>query len=83
MKAIAVFMLFIGMFLVVQGYYSQSTKCPEPTVEVKYIPRSLYEEQLPDPSDPTTNTEMNAKRVEKHFKSMFEDVNPWLKKKGF
>ena len=67
MKAIAVFLLFIGMFLVVQGYYKQSIKCPDPKVEVKYIPRSLYEEQLSD-----------KQKLQVHFKSMFEDVTPWL-----
>lgn len=67
MKAIAVFLLFVGMFLVVQGYYQQSTKCPAPKVEVKYIPQSLYEEQLSD-----------KQKLQVHFKSMFEDVTPWL-----
>ena len=67
MKAIAVFLLFVGMFLVVQGYYQQSTKCPEPKVEVKYIPQSLYEEQLSD-----------KQKLQVHFKSMFEDVAPWI-----
>ena len=43
MKAIAVFLLFIGMFLVVQGYYQQTAACPAPKVEVKYIPKSLYD----------------------------------------
>jgi hypothetical protein len=67
MKAIAVFVLFIGMFLVLQGYYQQSTACPAPKVEVKYIPYSLYEEQLSDKEKLTT-----------HFKSLFEDAtDPW------
>lgn len=68
MKAIAVFLLFIGMFLVVQGYYSQSTKCPPPVVQIKYIPMSLYEEQLSN--DP-------EKSVSRQFKGMFQDINPW------
>lgn len=67
MKAISVFLLFIGMFLVVQGYYQQNSKCPEPKVEVKYIPRSLYEEQLSD-----------EQKLQTHFKSLFEDVSPWI-----
>lgn len=65
MKAISVFLLFVGMFLVVQGYYANATKCPEPKVEVKYIPRTLYEEQLQEPT------------VAKQFKGMFEDIQPW------
>jgi hypothetical protein len=67
MKAIAVFILFLGMFLVVQGYYKQTTSCPPPKIEVKYIPSSLYEEQL--------SGEDNLKR---QFKSLFEDItDPW------
>jgi len=69
MKAIAIFLLFIGMFLVVQGYYSQSTACPPQKVQVKYIPRSLYDEQLSD--DP-------ASMVSTQFKSMFEDIDPLM-----
>jgi hypothetical protein len=65
MKAIAVFLLFVGMFLIVQGYYSQKAQCPKPKVEVKYIPKTLYDEQLSEPT------------VSKHFKGMFEDVHTW------
>ena len=67
MKAIAVFLLFIGMFLVVQGYYTKKTVCPVPEVQVKYIPRSLYDEQLSD--DPSS-------MVSTQFKGMFEDIDP-------
>jgi len=67
MKAIAVFLLFLGMFLVVQGYYQQATSCPAPKVEVKYIPYSLYEEQLSD-----------KQNLQRQFKSLFEDTSdPW------
>lgn len=68
MKAIAVFLLFIGMFLVLQGYYNTAKACPAPKVEVKYIPYSLYQEQLSD-----------SQKVSQQFKSLFEDItNPWL-----
>jgi len=72
MKAIAVFFLFLGMFMIVQGYYSQpnTNNCPAPKVEVKYIPRSLYDEQLSEPT------------VAKHFKSMFDDIQPWPTVRG-
>lgn len=71
MKAIAVFVLFLGMFLVVQGYYKQATSCPPPKVEVKYIPWSLYEEQMSD-----------KQKLQSHFKSMFEDItSPWMQTK--
>jgi len=73
MKAIAVLLLFIGMFLVVQGYYQKTNTCPTPQIQVKYIPRSLYEEQLGD--DP-------QKAVSSQFKGLFEDVDPLLKYQG-
>ena len=67
MKAIAVFLLFVGMFLVVQGYYYQKQgKCPPPQVQVKYIPKTLYEEQL------SAEQQLSAQ-----FRSMFEGSNPW------
>jgi hypothetical protein len=69
MKGIAVFMLFIGMFLVVQGYYAQSTACPEPKIQIKYVPRSLYEEQLSDNKE---------NPISKQFRGMFEDLDPLL-----
>lgn len=66
MKAVAVFLLFVGMFLVVQGYYKRREACPSPKTEIKFIPRTLYEEQLSD-----------AQRLDVHFKSLFEDATPW------
>ena len=69
MKAVAIFILFIGMFLVIQGYYSQFANIKNtPTVIYRYIPRSIYDEQLS--SDPSL-------MVSQQFKSMFEDINPW------
>ena len=71
MKAIAVFLLFIGMFLVLQGYYDKDKACPAPKVEVKYIPYSLYQEQLSD-----------SQKLSQHFKSLFEDIaSPWIQTK--
>jgi len=68
MKAIAILLLFIGMFLVVQGYYSQIDHCPPPTVQVKYIPRSEYDEQL---------SPEGQSIVSKQFQSLFEGIQPW------
>ena len=63
MKAIAIFLLFIGSILVIQGYYSNKAVCKKDKVVVKYIPRSIYEEQLkPEES------------LQSFYKSMFEDV---------
>lgn len=68
MKAIAVFLLFLGTILVLQGYYDQrfETSCPPARKEVKLVPMSVYEEQL-KPSE----------SLSKQFKSMFEDVMTW------
>ena len=65
MKAIAIFLLFIGIIFIIQGYYNQKTLCPPQKTVIKYIPRSMYEEQLSD----TQNLQI-------FYKSMFEDVTP-------
>lgn len=66
MNAIAIFLLFVGMFLMVQGYYDRKSECPAPKVEVKFIPRSVYEDQLtPEQS------------VSRQFQSMFESTTPY------
>lgn len=48
MKSIAIFILFIGVVLIIQGYYSNMAACPKPQTIVKYVPRSFYEDQLSD-----------------------------------
>jgi hypothetical protein len=56
-------LLFIGSILVIQGYYSNKAVCKKDKVVVKYIPRSIYEEQLkPEES------------LQTFYKSMFEDI---------
>jgi hypothetical protein len=74
MKAVAIFLLFFGMILVLQGYYSKETtkKCKKSTTQIKYVPRSVYEEQIAAGSE-------NA--VTKQFKGMFED-EPWYPARG-
>ena len=64
------FLLFVGTFLIIQGYYSQAAACPPPKIEVKYIPKTYYDEQLSEPT------------VAKQFKGMFEDVTPWPTVRG-
>lgn len=66
MKAIALFFLFLGVFLITQGYYSQKTVCEPPKEVIKYVPLSVYEDQL-----------SGEERISKQFKSMFEDTSPW------
>lgn len=48
MKSIAIFLLFIGVVLIIQGYYSNITACPKPKTIIKYVPRAFYEDQLSD-----------------------------------
>jgi len=66
MKAIAVFFLFLGMLLIIKGYYSNKyKKLSQPKVVVKYIPRSEYEAQMSDDL-----------RLADFYKGMFESVQP-------
>lgn len=63
MKAIAIFLLFIGSLMIIQGYYNNKSICKKDKVIVKYIPRSIYEEQLkPEES------------LQTFYKGMFEDI---------
>ena len=48
MKAIAIFFLFSGIILVIHAYYKNMTICPEQETIIKYVPRSIYEEQMND-----------------------------------
>lgn len=70
MKAIAVFVLFLGCLLVIQGIYAKNAACPEPKVEVKYIPRTDYEDQL-----------SGEEKLQRQFQSMFDNANPWLERR--
>jgi hypothetical protein len=75
MKSIAVFVLFLGMFLIVQGYYQQKLQAhqqkADTSVKVKFIPRSVYEDQL-----------SNDQKVSQQFKSMFDDISTWPSVRG-
>ncbi len=61
MKSIAIFLLFVGTVLIIQGYYSNLASCPKPKTVIKYIPRSLYEEQI-----------SGNENLDEYYKSMFE-----------
>ena len=63
MKAIAIFVLFIGILLIIQGYYNNKSLCPPEKVVIKYVPRNIYEDQL----SPSENLQI-------FYKSMFEDI---------
>lgn len=69
-----VFMLFVGMFLVVSGVYEQRLKeaREERRVEYRFIPRTLYEEQLAG-GDADGSSTLFAERV----MPMFRGSQPW------
>lgn len=48
MKTLIILALFIGMFFVIQGVYEQQLKeaTQNKKTEVKFIPRTLYDEQM-------------------------------------
>ena len=63
MKAIAIFLLFIGSIMIIQGYYNNKSVCKKDKVVVKYVPRSVYEEQLKP-----------KESLQTFYKGMFEDI---------
>ena len=66
MKTIAIFLLFIGFFLIIQGYYnSKDEESYKIKTVIKYVPRSVYEDQLTD-----------KEKLNEFYKSMFEDIQP-------
>ena len=62
MKAIAIFILFIGCLLIVQGYHNNK-KYVKDKVIVKYVPRTIYEEQMKP-----------AESLQTFYKGMFDDI---------
>lgn len=46
MKAFAIFFLFLGIILVIQAYYKDKTNCSVPKTIIKYVPRSIYDDQI-------------------------------------
>lgn len=68
MKAISVFLLFLGTILVLQGYYDHQMKvsCPPARTEVKVVPMAIYEQQM-KPEESLTQ----------FYKSMFESTTEW------
>jgi hypothetical protein len=66
MKAIVIIFCFSGIIAIIIGYINSIKKCPPPTIEYRYIPRTFEEEQN-DPVKPS-----------KLFKTMFDDPSPWV-----
>jgi hypothetical protein len=63
MKSISIFLLFIGIILIIQGYYSNLSACPSPKTIIRYVPRTIYEDQM-TPGESLTS----------FYKGMFEDI---------
>lgn len=69
MKSIAIFILFLGVVLIINGYYENKyskNEIPNKTI-IKYIPISQYEETLTD-----------SEQLAQFYKGMFELTQPNL-----
>tara|TARA_B110001450_G_scaffold239557_1_gene247544 strand:- start:741 stop:989 length:249 start_codon:yes stop_codon:yes gene_type:complete len=64
MKVISIFFLFIGIILVIHAYYKNMTVCPEQETIIKYVPRSIYEQQMND-----------EQKLTEFYKVMFDGSN--------
>jgi len=67
MKSVVILLLIIGIVMIIMGYYREYSKCPNPIIEYRFIPRTFYDEQLSTPN------------LMKQFSGLFEDENVWLK----
>lgn len=67
MRAIVLLLFFVGMFIVIHSVYEEKLKRVQENVRVEYkfIPRTLYEEQLAQSN------------VLSNFKGMFTRDSPW------
>jgi len=61
MKSIAIFLLFIGTVLIIQGYYSNFSSTQKPKTIIKYVPSTVYNEKI--------NEESN---LDDYYKGIFE-----------
>lgn len=66
MKAISLFLLFIGSILIIKSYYEYKySHIDKPKTIIKYIPISQYEETLTD-----------SESLAQFYKGMFELTQP-------
>ena len=72
MKVFAILFLFIGSVLVIQAYYSNVSVCPIPKTVIKYVPRSIYEDQLSDKQKLTEFYKMMFDGSEKNIDNPIE-----------
>lgn len=61
MKSIAIFLLFIGTVLIIQGYYSNFSSTQKTKTIIKYVPSTVYNEKV--------NEESN---LDDYYKGIFE-----------
>lgn len=68
MNSVVVLLLFVGMAMVIHGIYEEKVRTLQQDVRIEYrfIPRTLYEEQM-DTAD-----------LAGRYKSMFARAEPWL-----
>lgn len=64
MNTIALFLMLIGIFFIIIGYYKNYKNCPPTKIEYRYIPRSFWDEYNQD--DNTLN----------EFYDLFEKNSP-------
>jgi hypothetical protein len=67
MRSIVIFLNFIGILAVVVGYVNQLKKCPPPTVEYRYVPRTFQQDQD------------NPVKVSELYYTMFTEPTPWIR----
>lgn len=70
LKTLCMFFTFVGSLLIIIGIYEQKLAIAEKNtkVEYKFIPRTLYEEQLPE--DDT--------RASVGYSDIFAKESPWF-----
>lgn len=68
MQSLVVLLLFVGIVMVMHGMYEERLAVAERTAKVEYrfVPRTLYEEQ------------MESTSVSGKFKNMFQQESPWF-----
>jgi hypothetical protein len=68
LKSYLILLLFIGMFLILNGIYEQKLSNVKKLVrtEYKFVPRTLYDEVLSNNDD-----------VQSKYKNYFNSPDPW------
>ena len=67
MKSLSLFILMIGIIMITVGYMNKKIEVnieQEPKIEYRFIPRSIYDEQI-KPSN-----------LNQTFSTMFSDIDP-------